>query len=57
MEGTLALLDGKHNLIPHHLQSAVVGQLEIVDTSHDAGKIVVGAIWRLSRFADDGQHW
>ena len=56
MESTLAFLDGKHNLVPHHLQSAVVRQLEIVDTSHHAGKVVVGPMWRFSRLADDGKH-
>lgn len=35
---------------------SIVRQLEVVDTSHDTGEIIIGDQRRLARFADDREH-
>ena len=57
MESTLAFLDGNEQLGSHHLERAVVGHLEVIDASHDTRQVVVGAVRRLARLADDGEEW
>ena len=57
MKGSLTFLDGRVQLSAHNVKISVVWQLEIVDTGHDAGKVVIGRVGRFARLADDGEHW
>ena len=57
MERALALLGGHDQFPLQHLLCAVIGQLEIVDTSHDAWQIVVRTVRGLTRLADNREHW
>jgi len=44
MECSLALLNGDGKSLPENIQTAIIGQLEIVHTSHDARKVVIRSI-------------
>lgn len=56
MESALAFFDGDAKFLAEHINRAVVRHLEIVDTCHDGGKVIIGCIWGLAWFADDGEH-
>lgn len=56
MEGTLALLDSSEELLPHHVNVAIVGKFEIVDTSHDARQIIVRRVGWLAGLAHHREH-
>lgn len=56
MERPLALLDRCKELLPQIIHVRVVRQLEVIDTRHDAGEIVVRDVWRLARLADHREH-
>ena len=55
VEGLLAFLGGQQELFFRHLDVRVFGKLEVVDASHDRGKVVVGIVRVLDRLSDDGQ--
>jgi hypothetical protein len=56
MEGALTFLDGGKEPPPQHLDVSIVGKLEVIDTSHDSGKVIVRGIRRLARLAHHGKH-
>ena len=57
METIFSLSQSKAELLPHHLHSGIVGQLEIVDTRHDRGKEVICVLRRLNCLPDDCEWW
>jgi hypothetical protein len=57
VESPLPLLDSNIQTVAQDFQIRVVWKLEIIDTGHDAWQIVVRRVWRLTRLADDGEHW
>ena len=57
MEGSLSFLDRDQKALPKDFQAAVIGQLEIVDTRHDTGEVVIGRVWRFAGAADNGENW
>lgn len=57
MESPLALLDGHKQPLTQDFDAAVVGQLEIVDASHYARKIVVRRVRGFAGTADNREHW
>ena len=57
VEGALPFLNGNTELFAEDLHTAVIGHLEVIDTSHNTWKIIVRRVWRLARLADDRKHW
>jgi hypothetical protein len=57
MESPLALLDGNRQSLPEDIQTAVVRQLQVVDTGHDTGKVVVRCVWRFTWPTNNGEDW
>ena len=55
MEAPHALAHCDRQLLSHDGLARVLGQLQIVDAGHHAGKVVVCGQWRLVRLTDDGQ--
>jgi hypothetical protein len=56
MESTLAFLDGNPEFLAEDGHAAVVRHLEVIDASHDTGKIIVRRIRGLARLADNCEH-
>lgn len=56
MESALSLSNSGTDLCSHYLDVTVVWELEVINTSHHTGQVVVGAVWWLTRLADDGEH-
>jgi hypothetical protein len=56
MESALALADGHAELLAEDLDGAIVGHLQVVDTSHDGRKVVVGRKGWFAGFADNREH-
>jgi hypothetical protein len=56
MESALTLLHGDGQLLTQNVDGAVVGHLEVVDTGHDGGQVVVRCVWWFAGFANDGEH-
>ena len=56
MKSTLSFSDGGIDLCSHHLNIAVVWELEIIDTGHDGRQVVVRGVWWLAGLADNGEH-
>lgn len=56
VEGTLSFFHRSGKLLLHNISGGVVGELEVVDASHDTGQIVIRGVWMLARFADHGEH-
>jgi hypothetical protein len=44
-------------LLFHNLLTRVIGKLQVVDTSHDAWKVVIGRQRRFVRLSDNGKWW
>lgn len=56
MKCALALLDGYRQSVLEHLQIAVVGELEVVHTSHDTGQVIVWGVGGFAWAADNGKN-
>ena len=56
MEGALTFLYSNTQFLAENVHAAIIGHLEIVDTSHDAREVVVRRKWRLTGFANDCEH-
>lgn len=53
----MSFFDRDQKAFPKNFQAAVIGKLEIVDTRHNAGEIVIGSVWRFAGAADNGENW
>lgn len=56
MECALSFLDRDGKSLPEDIQTAVIGQLEVVDTGHNTGKIVVGRVRMFAGTADNREN-
>lgn len=52
----MAFPHGRAQLLTKNLDVRVVGHLEVVDASHDTGKIVVRRVGSFARPTHDGKH-
>ena len=57
MESSLSFLDGSIHTTSHNVQAGVIGQFKIVNTSHNAGQIVVRCVRGFTWFANYSEHW
>lgn len=57
MECTLSFLDRDRQSLPEDIQTAVIGQLEVIDTGHNAGKIVIGRVRVFAGTAYNRENW
>lgn len=56
MECALSFFDSNVEPTTEDIQTAVVGQFEIIDASHHAGKVVVWRVWGLAGAADNREN-
>ena len=56
MERTLSLFDCHGQLLFQDFNAGVVGKLEVVDTCHDTGQVVIRHIRGLTRLAHHSKH-
>jgi hypothetical protein len=57
MEGTLPFFYSNRQSFLQYLKSRVIGQFEVVDTSHNTREIVVGGIRRLTWLTHNREEW
>ena len=57
METSRSFQHSYSELLLHNLLARVIGKLQIVDTSHDAWKVVVGRQRRFVGLSDDSKRW
>ena len=53
----MSFFDSDQKTLPKDFQTAIIGQLEIVDARHNTGEIVIGRVWRFAGAADNGENW
>lgn len=55
MECSLSLLNGDGESLPENIQTAIIGKLEVVHTSHDARKVIIRSIRRFTGPTDHSE--
>lgn len=56
MECPLALFHGREELLPQDFNARVIGELEVIHASHDAGQVVVRRVGWFTRLANHSEH-
>ena len=57
MKRALAFANGHVQSRSHDVKVRVIWEFEVVDTSHDTGKVVIRSVWGFAWFANHGEHW
>lgn len=50
-------MDSNIEPLTEDVDGGIIGQFEVVDACHYAGKIIIRHIRRVAWAADDGEHW